>query len=306
MDKSERFVLDTVESYKYLPLLFQAYKPYLLNCERENIIAVGAKDAEGKPCGLILAATSYDENGVINNSWILLSVFVSVKQRRKGIGRSLWEQLRNILQKKGCRELKVQSVLTEAISEVVCGYLVAMGFLVPKRIAKIFSFDDVSIWRSPFVSGSFANAFQPDESFRYLSFDELTEEQIMELENNEGDWYPGLVNPLIGKDKINKRCTVFALDNSNNRIAGWITAIDVNENKRILYRTFFTREEYRDTPVGFFIFTQAIKNHLLAYPHRGGLSSIPTDNEKAMRFSALFFRDAYDHISYEIASSYYF
>jgi hypothetical protein len=39
---------------------------------------------------------------------------------------------------------------------------------------------------------------------------------------------------------------------------------------------------------------------------RGGIASIPVDNERAMRFSELFFRGAYDHISYEVTANIYF
>jgi hypothetical protein len=85
-------------------------------------------------------------------------------------------------------------------------------------------------------------------------------------------------------------------------VAGWITALDVNENTRILYRSFFTREDYRDTQIGFLLFIEAIKRHLSYFMDRGGIASIPMENERAMRFSELFFREAYDHISYEVTA----
>lgn len=297
-------MLGPAETTEYQALLFQSYKPYLLNCDRNNIIAVGAKDTGGIPCGLILALSAMDADGSPNENWTLLSVFVKEDQRRKGIGRSLWERLKPELQKRGCRRIRVQAVLRETVLESVDAYLTAMDFSAPEKIAKIFSFtpDSMNKGKSPFINGSLAGVFQPDERFRFLSFDELAEKHIRELEQNEGSWYPRFVSPLIGKEQFNLKCTVFAVDNENEGLAAWITGINANDNTRILYRSFFTREEYRDTPVGFFIFTQAMKNHLREFPERGGLASIPTDNDRAMRFSELFFRDSYDHISYEIES----
>jgi len=304
--KIQVHLLTPAEAFEYQTLLFQAYKPYLYNCDRENIVAVGTKDQIGMPCGLILAVTSTNEKGENNKEWVLCSIFVKEAQRRQGIGRSLWEGLRKELYKKDCREIKVQAVLREPNLEIVEAYLSAIGFPETIRIAKIFSFTSEGVKKSPFVTGTLANAFPLNENFSFLSFNELTESQMAELEGNEGNWYPQFVSPLLGKEHFNGKCTVFAVDSIKDKIAGWITAINVNDNKRILYRSFFTREEYRDTPVGFSIFTQAIKNHLNEFHERGGLSSIPTDNEKAMRFSTLFFREAYDHISYEIESNYQF
>jgi GNAT superfamily N-acetyltransferase len=308
MKESEVNVLNPAEAIEYQSLLFQSYRPYLSNCGRDNIIAVGAEDAGGIPCGLTLALTGMDQNGKLNEDWTLLSVFVKDTRRREGIGHSLWRRLGEELERRGCRRIRVQAVLRETALEAVEPYLSAMGFSAPERIAKIFTFspDSMNRGKSPFVGGSLAGVFQPDERFRFLPFDELTEAHWKELEENEGGWYPLFVSPLIGKEQLNQKCTVFALDSENGRLAGWITGLNVNDNTRILYRAFFTREEYRDTPVGFFIFTQAIKNHLREFPDRGGLASIPTDNDRAMRFSTLFFRDSCDHISYEIESEYRF
>ena len=299
-------ILNPADTLGYIPLTFQMNRRYLTYCDKSNIIAAGAADEEGTPCGLALALTTYGPDGEMNDAWFLASIFVKETYRRQGIGRGLWSELKRELEARGCRQLRYQSVLREARLAELIPWSAAMGFDEPKKIAQIFAFDNCTIEKSPFIRGTLANAFPPDPRFRYISFDSLSQDQQSELEKNEGGWYPLFVSPLIGKEQMNQKCTTFAVDQENNKIAGWITALDVNDNTRILYRSFFTREEYRDTPVGFFIFTEAVKNHLEYYRERGGLSSIPTDNERAMRFSTLFFRDAYDHISYEIESHYDF
>ncbi len=299
-------ILNPADAPYYIPLTFQMHRRYLLNCDRENIIAAGASDETGEPYGLALALNPFGPNGKKNDFWYLTSFFVRKESRRRGIGRELWKALKKELELRGCRKICFQTVLREERLEEVVPFFKAIGFEEPRIIAKIFAYDNKTIERSPFIRGTLANAFQPDPRFRFVSFDRLTREQQMELETNDGGWYPPFVSPLIGKEQMNEKCTTFAVDNENEKIAGWITALDVNDNTRILYRSFFTREEYRDTPVGFLIFTEAVRNHLEHYRDRGGLASIPTDNDRAMRFSTLFFRDAFDHISYEIESSYCF
>jgi GNAT superfamily N-acetyltransferase len=299
-------ILSPSDAFGYIPLTFSMDRGYLLHCDRENIAAVGASDGEGGPCGLILALAVYGPDGKMSDTWYLASVFVTEAARRRGIGRGLWNELKKELKARGCKHLRCQTVLKEERLAELIPYVVAMGFDEPRRIAQIFAFDDSTIEKSPFIRGTLADAFRPDSRFRYIPFDSLSLEQQTELETNEGGWYPAFVSPLIGKEHMNQKCTTFAVDSDNGKIAGWITALDVNNNTRILYRSFFTREEYRDTPVGFFVFTEAVRNHLQYYRDRGGLSSIPTDNERAMRFSTLFFRGAYDHISYEIVSHYDF
>jgi GNAT superfamily N-acetyltransferase len=304
MEKNDRSSLLTpADSFEYTSLLFQAYQPYLRLCGRENIIAAGVKDQYGKPCGLALALAAYEREGEMSDTWNLLSIFVKEEARRTGCGRMLWGELKQALGGRDAKKIRFQTVLREEKIEEIARFTTAIGFSEPEKIAKIFSFTSEGIIKSPFVTGSLAEAFHPDERFDFLSFNELMDSQMAEIEANDGEWYPPFVNPLIGKESFNKSCTIFALDNEKDKIAGWITAIDVNDCKRVLYRAFFTREEYRDTPIGFFIFTQAIKNHLNQFPDRGGLSSIPIDNDKAMRFSELFFRGAFDHISFEITGT---
>lgn len=289
---------DSKQSHEWKHLTFHQYQPYLDHCDQENILAVGARDMLGIPCGLAVAVMGSD------NHWFLCSLFVKESYRRKEVGRGIWSSLSSELGLRGCETLSLQTVLRESTLDAVEPYLEAMGFQEIRRIAKVFSFNKEHIQESPFTKGSMASAFQAGDQFRLLTFDELSEGNLAELSANEGGWYPAFVSPLLGQEKFNRRCTTFAVDPLTDKVAGWITAIDVNSDQRILYRSFFTREEYRDTPVGFFLFVEAIKNHLNYYMDRGGIASIPTDNDRAMRFTDLFFRNAVDHISYEITASY--
>ena len=291
-------IQSSAEAQEFKHLTFQQYQPYLDHCNQENILVVGVRDAMGIPCGLAVAVMGSD------NHWFLCSLFVKEPYRRNGVGRDLWACLSSELRMRGCKKLSLQTVLRESMLGSVEAYLGAMGFLEIRRIAKVFSFNKEHIQESPFTKGAMADVFRAGDQFRILTFDELTERNLAELAANEGGWYPAFVSPLLGQEKFNRHCTTFAVDPQTEKVAGWITAIDVNQDQRILYRSFFTREEYRDTPVGFFLFVEAIKNHLNHYMERGGIASIPVDNDRAMRFTDLFFRNAVDHISYEINALY--
>lgn len=305
-EKINSYLLGKESAPAYVPLVFRSYREYLLHCGQDNIAAIGAENAEGEPIGLALALTVFDNDGKLGTNWTLLSLFVREDQRRKGVGRKLWERMKEELTLSDCRCLRLQGVFRENTAEGLGNFLEAVGFARTERIAKIFGFSQESIRQSVFVKGAMAENFNPDERFSFRTFAELTEANLAEITENAGEWYPAFVNPLIGKEKYNDKCTLFAVDPKTEQIAGWITVLNVNNDTRLLYRTFFTRESYRNTPVGFHLFTEAIKNNLIYYPERCGLSSIPMDNEKAMRFSELFFRNAVDYISYEIRSEYCF
>lgn len=289
------------QSEEFSSLTLSSYRPYLTHCNQENILAIGVRDEAGTACGLSLAMTHFNE-GAQNANWVFCSLYVVPGMRRQGIGRELWIATEEELRKRGCQSLTLQTVLRDHVLETVNPYLVAMGFSKPEKLAKIFSFSKEKIQESPFTRGSLQEAFNQDHRFAIRSFEELSEANRKELKANEGQWYPPFVSPFIGERQINPKCTLFAIDPQKEKVAGWITALDVNHNTRILYRSFFTREDYRDTQIGFLLFIEAIKRHLTYFMDRGGIASIPVDNERAMRFSNLFFREAYDHISYEVTA----
>jgi len=304
-------LLTPSEALEYKNLTLKKYRGCLFHCNKENVIAVGAYSSREEPIGLTLAYGVPKEEGSEGSGkaikeWTLCSVYVKDGHRKQGIGRELWKVLVNELKLRGAERLLFQAVLREAPERELSSYFVNMGFETPNRIAKIFHYSCDKIMESPFVKASLDQTFKQDERFRFISPKELSGEALTELRENKGSWYPDFVSPFIGWDSFNKDCTVFAIDRENGKVAAWITAMNVNQGTYILYRTFFTREEYRDTPIGFHIFSEAVRKHLTLYPDRKILSSVPVDNERSMRFNELFFRGTYDHISYEVLAQYFF
>jgi hypothetical protein len=135
---------------------------------------------------------------------------------------------------------------------------------------------------------------------------ELSEKEIEEIRKNEGNWYPGFVSPFIGWSCISDECSVFALDSLTGKAAAWVTGLNVNNDTYILFRTFFTREEFRDTSIGLYTFSEAVRRYYANCPEKKALASVPVDNEKSMRFNELFFQGAHDHVSREILAEYFF
>lgn len=119
------------------------------------------------------------------------------------------------------------------------------------------------------------------------------------LKENEGNWYPPNLNPYIGREAVNSDCTIFAVDSEKEEIAGWITGLDVNGGRNILYRTLFVRPEYRDTRIGFYLFRESVRQNVTKYPKVTGIASVEKDNKPMLRFLASFLQGAYDYKSYE-------
>lgn len=290
-------ILEQGEAFRFFGLTLSKFRAHLLRCEAENVVAVGAFENE-IPCGLAVAFADKIREKT-DPIWKLESLFVKSNYRRRGAGRKMWDLVSGELESRGCKRLVFQGVLREEAGELLSRFFLKLEESTVEKITEIYRFDQSNIMKSPFVKGAKAGVFQPPARFLLISWKNLNEEYRKELEANEGGWYPEFVSPRIGQESINEKCTVFAVDTEQKKIAGWVTVLNVNNGKNLLYRTFFTRVDYRMTQVGFHIFVEAVKNHLDYYMERGGLSSVPLDNHRALRFSRLFFRGAYQHISYE-------
>lgn len=299
------------EAFEYRSLTLKQYQRTLFTCNNENIIALGASE-EGKPLGLLLAcrrgmadAQNHDHvQGHDLGQWFLCSIFIKEDYRAQGLGKKLWEALVGALTLQGACKISFQSVLREDTEKNLTGFFTAVGFEKPERIAKIFSYSGEKTLESSFVKACRKETIQEEGRFRMISPKEISEEALSDIRKNEGNWYPPFVSPLIGWDVMNNECTVFAIDSVSGKTAAWITAMDVNNGAYLLYRTFFTREEFRGTSIGLYIFSEAIRRFYAFCPEKKALASVPMDNEKSMRFNELFFQGAHDHVSYEISAEY--
>lgn len=297
-------VLTPDEGFEYRKLTLNRYQRFLFSCNKDNVIAVGASSGAEEPLGLALACRPDDSEGFDPGSWYLCSIFVLESARSQGIGKKLWKALVEELKVRSVRKIFFQSVLREGPEKDLTGFLESVGFERPERIAKIFSYSSENAVRSSFVKASREGTFKKDGRFRFVSSKELSKEALEELRKNEGNWYPEFVSPFIGWSCLSNECTVFAVDSVTGKTAAWLTAMDVNNGTYILYRTFFTREEYRGTSIGLFTFSEAVRRHYALCPEKKALASVPVDNKRSMRFNELFFQGTHDHVSYEISAEY--
>lgn len=300
-------LLSTIEGFEYRKLSLKKYQRYLFNCDKENVIALGASSGEGKPLGLALAFAIGEDGAPVNQStdWVLCSIYVKEMHRGQGLGRGLWEALSEELKRRGARHVSFQSVLREIAEKDLTAFFEAAGFQKPKRVAKIFSYSSEKALGSSFVRASKEGILGQGGKFQMVSPKELPAKALEEMKENEGDWYPEFVSPFIGWGHISEDCTVFAIDSMTGKVAAWLTAMDVNDGTYLLYRTFFTREEYRDTAIGLYTFSEAVRRHFALCPEKMALASIPLDNERSMRFNELFFQGTQEHVSYEISTEYF-
>lgn len=296
----ETKLLTPEAGFEYRRLTLKRYQSSLFTCDKENVAAAGASSETGEPLGLALAVRLND-----SDSWSLCSIFVTEPARSRGLGMKLWKTLSGELKSRGAKRILFQAVLREEPEKALTGFFVKAGFQKPERIAKIFSYSCEGALRSSFVRASREGDIPGDGSFRMVSPKELSGEEIEEMQKNEGGWYPRFVSPFIGWDYISSECSVFAVDKATGKVSAWITAMNVNDDAYILYRTFFTREEYRDTGIGLHIFSEAVRRHYALCPEKKALASVPMDNARSMRFNELFFQGAHDHVSYEISAEYF-
>ena len=300
-------LLTLEEGFEYSKLTFNRYLRFLFTCGKQNIIAVGVESEEGMPLGLALACGPEDKDLTAYDPghWYLCSMYVKKEVRGQRNGRRIWERFAAELKNRDVRKLTFQSVLREETENEMTRFFEAVGFTGMERIARIFRYSSENALKSSFVKASAENTLAGDDRFLFVSPGELSTESLEEMGKNDGNWYPEFVSPFIGWSCISKECSVFAVDRTSGKVAAWITAMDVNNKMDILYRTFFTREEYRSTPIGLLIFSEAVKRHYERCPKKKALASIPMNNERSMRFNELFFQGSYDHISYEICAEYF-
>lgn len=295
-NEMEYRLLKNEDAFSFFKLTFNAYQPYLMNCSKESILAAGAFDGDGKPCGLAIAADGGE------NRWQLLSFLVTEVCRGEGAGRRLLELLMKELRAKHAQTLLFQSVLREEKGNAMCAFAEKTGGS-GEMIVEVYHYTPEKIMKVPRVARMMKRPLNSTDRFRYLTFSQLEEEThetlCKALKENEGNWYPPNLSPYIGGESVNSDCTIFAIDSRNEQIVGWITGLNVNDGRNILYRTLYVRPEYRDTRIGFYLFRESVRQNVTKYPEVTGIASIEKDNEPMLRFLESFLQGAYDYKSYE-------
>ena len=260
-------------------------------------LAFGAS-YNSEPCGLIVA----EQNNKHKNTWDIKSLFVKKEFRRKGAGTALVKTLLNELKLKKCETVVFKTVTSQSSIDQFSSLLVPMGFSPLKKITNIYRFNSKELEHSTFVKVAASGLFSLPKNVRIVSMDKIDSKILSDLKEKQNIDYPDQLSPFANEHHLEMGSSYFAVTDKNE-IVGWLTAFSSAGNI-ILYRSFFVKEEYRKTAVGFFLFNAVVKNHAANYLDKSCLFAIACDNHDAERFVLLYFKGAtYDHKKYEFETT---
>lgn len=271
----------------------------LITKSSNNVIAFGA-DYDSEPCGLIVAESVKDEK----NIWAIRSLFVKKQFRRKGAGTALVKKTLEELKQKNCKTLIFKAITSQKSIDELSALLIPLGFSPLEKLTTVYKFNAKDlIQSSKFIKAASAGLFKLPEKIHILSIDKVDSKLISELKEKSTIDYPEELSPFANEYNLKTDLSYFALTDKNE-IVGWLTAFS-SEGNIILYRSFFVKEEYRKTAVGFFLFNEAVKNHAAKHPDNACLFAIARDNFHAERFVLSYFKGTnYEHKKYEFKTTF--
>ncbi len=276
----------------YDSLLFDLFIKEI-NISSTEIIAFGAK-YNNIPCGAILAEIRNDN---IKECYIK-SFVVSPILREKGVGSKLLEGLKNEV-----TNLKVKKVIFEAITskeniDLLNNFLIKRGFKEAELLTVVYRFTpELLIKENKFIRLVTSSTFKLPDKVSILPFYKVKDDLIKKVKEKQGINYPDKLSPFANEFNLKEECTRFAVFDDKEIIA-WMTGFKA-PGDIILYRSLFVREDYRKSALGYFIFSECIKNHKKNYMDKKGLCAIALDNDVAIKFVSLYFNNMYDHKKYE-------
>ncbi|MDQ5984020.1 MAG: hypothetical protein RUMPE_01049 [Eubacteriales bacterium SKADARSKE-1] len=270
------------------------YEKFILNNTiGQNTLAFGAKAGEFA-CGIILAEKSEEEI----DQWDIKVFFISQIFRYQSIGPALIKLLINTLKEKGCKKIIFQAVTSKKSIDELGRFLYKYGFSKPELLTVIYRFNpDVLLKNNSFVKSAYTSIFTCPKNVKIVSINEIDPPLLDKIKNNETLHFPDNLSPFANEHDLSATNTWFAITDQNE-IVGWITGLSA-PGDIILYRSFFVREDYRNSALGFFIINKAIKFHAEQYKNKQALCAIAIDNEKTLKFLSLYFKNLYEHKKYE-------
>lgn len=274
----------------------QFYKKFLLNSIIDKqTLAFGAKKGS-IPCGIILAKKNN------NNQWNIKIFFVSEFFRKQGIGSILIKTLIKELKQKNCKKIIFSAVTSKKSIDDLEKFLYHYGFSKPEILTIVYRFNFETLFNNnPFIQSVYNAVLTLPKNIKLKSIDEIDTSLLEKLKNDKNLKFPENLSPFANEHDLKTAIKIFAI-NSQNEILGWMSGLSAPGNL-ILYRSFFVREDYRNSALGFFIINKAIKNHIDFYKNKDALCAIEVDNTRTLRFLSLYFKDLYEHKKYEFSTS---
>lgn len=273
------------------------YKNFILNNTISNhTLAFGAKVSD-LPCGIILSQKNKSEK----DQWDIKVFFISQFFRGQGIGSALIKTLIKSLKEKNCKKIVFQAVTSKNSIDELGRFLHHYGFSKPEILTEIYRFNpEVLFENNSFIQSACTSILSCPENVKIISIKEIDTYLLDKIKNNKNLDFPDNLSPFANEHDLSNTNTFFAITDQNE-IVGWITGLSA-PGDIILYRSFFVREDYRNSALGFFIINKAIKNHFKHYKNKEALCAIAVDNEKTLKFLSLYFKNLYRHKKYEFST----
>lgn len=272
----------------------EAYKHCLkegLPKNNQDIIAFGAR-LDKLACGAIFAQ--------VKGAWecSIKSFFVLPLFRRRGAGTALFSAMKEKLKRLCIKKVTVQAITSKENINLLNRFLTKRGFLEAELLTVVYTFDPKKIVANNSFVRQIASA--PSKWPKKIAIrhkNQVKEILLDNLKKRENIDYPSVLSPFANEFDLIDECTQFAIFN-DKEIIGWITAFQAHGNM-ILYRSLFAREDFRKSALGYFLFNEAIREHIKKHLDKKILFAVDINNVRTQKFFSLYLKDLYDSKKFE-------
>lgn len=280
---------------------FEAYehclKEDLLKNSR-NVIAFGAKFNK-LACGAIFAQEkNLDE-------YCIKSFFVLPLFRKRGAGSALLKALSEKLKDINAKKVTVQAITSKENIDLLNDFLTKRGFADVEILTIVYTFDPKKIVaNNRFVKKIASTPAKLPKNITICPKSQVSKVLLENLKNKENIDYPSVLSPFANEFDLIDECTQFAIFD-DKEIVGWITGLKAPGNM-ILYRSLFSREDFRKAVLGYFLFNEAIRIHVNKHIDKKILFAVDVKNTRAQKFFLSYLKNLYDSKKFEFKiTSYY-
>lgn len=271
--------------------VYQHYLKQIMTESESNIIAFGAKFNK-LPCGAIFAKIN-DSHECQIHSFFVLPLF-----RKKGAGTALLNVLKAELKELNIKKVSIQGVTSQEKIDLLEAFLIKRGFSKAELLTFVYTIDPKLLLKNNrFVQRIVASATKVPDKIKIFSKNEINKELLQKLKENEDIDYPKGLSPFANEFDLADECTQFAVFD-NKEIVGWLTALRAPGNA-ILYRSFYVKHDFRKTALGYFLFNEAIREHVRHHFDKKVLFAVDINNIRAQHLFKAYFKDLYDNPKFE-------
>lgn len=288
------FIIDIVPLNNQNIETFEKFLVKQNNYKKANILPYGAKYKD-IPCGAILGELG-QKNG--EKFCKISSFFVLPFFRRKGVGTELLNTIKNRVIEFGIKKILVNAITSQEKIEQLEKFLLKRGFSKPKLLTEVYLFDPKALLKeNKLIQRILDGNFELPEKIKILSKNNVSKGLLDKVKNRVGIDYPESLSPFANEFDLDNEFTKFAVFD-NKEIVAWLTAFKAPQNS-ILYRSFFVKEDFRKTALGYILFNSVVKLHAEKYVDKKILYAVAVGNVRTQKLFSLYFKNLYNSKLYE-------